>query len=715
MVNNTQVKTTCGLCGGGCGVIATVEDGIITRIEGDPEHPVSKGQLCPRGQASLEFLYHPDRLKYPLKRAGEKGEGKWQRISWEEAFSVTADALNQIKKESGPEAVFMTHGSAKSFIDTHVVRLANAFGTPNFACADHVCHVPKMFGAEFTLGFYPKMFRRNPEDNSSCLVCWGANKEFTRYYVHRNFMQMVQKGCKLIVIDPLKTNIAQSADLWLQLRPGTDLALALGMINVIIQEELYDKEFVNNWTTGFDKLKAHIEDYTPEKMSKITWIPADLIVKAARMYISNKPGHIEMGNAVDHTLNSFQTGRAIAMLMALSGNIGVPGGELESPVSGIRYGQEGTSGSGIWNRWSDEFELRSNISKEKRQNKVGAEYTMIPDFRYIVPYALTNAILDGKPYHIRAGYVQAANPLSTWTNIKRVYEAFKKLDFLAVSDYFMTPTAALADIVFPAAMYPEFDAVQLQPNNSSSQLQRKITQVGECRSDNEIINGIAHKLGLGSYFWKDINHFWDSVMMHSGITFSQFKTMERFPGLIKPQLKKYLQSGFPTLSGKVELYSKELEDLKLDPLPVYYEPPETPYSAPELTKEYPLLITFRKQKEYYHSQARQIPSLRYSAPEPCVTINPETAKQLDIKQDDWVFIENQHGKIRQKAFISDTVDQRVIMPDPNWSFPEKGIKEFFGFTESNYNVLVSDEPPFSREVGSVNMRGIVCKVYKCNK
>lgn len=709
---NQVVKSVCGLCSGSCGVLISLQDGKPVEIKGDPESPPNRGGLCKIGLASLEYLYHPDRLKLPVKRAGERGEGKWQQISWDEALSLAAGALNKAKKDYGPESVAMVHGSAKGLMDTHLVRLANAFGTPNVVCSDHVCHVPRMLAAEFTFGFLPGAEYGHPP---ACIVVWGANMAETRFNINREFVQAANRGSKVIAIDPLETGIARRADLWLRVRPGSDLALALAMINVVINEELYDKDFIDKWTVGFEKLKAHVQEYSPEQAAEITWVPADLIVKATRLYATNRPGHIEWGNAIDHTLNSFQAGRALSILMALTGNLGVEGGEIEMFGSGFRDDDPDKESSqiGILGRWSHLLELRDALSREKRQNKVAPK--LLPDFRYVTPQSVIKSLLEGDPYRIHAAFIQASNPLSSWSDIQKTSKAFKTLDFIAVSDMFMTPTAALADIVFPVASYLEFDGIQMPPMGTIAQAQRKVAQIGECRSDHEIINGLAKKLGLGKYFWDGIDDFWNAILEPVGITFDEFKKMGRFAGKKKMrQYKQYEESGFKTPSGKVELYSKQLEDLGFDPLPLYYEPPETPYSDPELAEEYPLICTTHKAGEYRHSGGRQIPSLRRDHPDPVVIIHPDTASKLGIGEGDWTYIENARGRLRQKARFSAGVDPRVVVLDHAWWFPEIGQEELFGWADSNYNMLTNDEAPSSREVGSFNIRGFACKVYNAS-
>jgi anaerobic selenocysteine-containing dehydrogenase len=704
------VKSVCGLCAGSCGVLITLEGGKPVMIKGDPESPPNRGGLCKIGLASLEYLNHPDRLKNPLKRSGERGEGKWKRISWDDAFSLAADKLNEVKHSDGPEAVVMVHGSAKGPMDTHLVRLANAFGTPNVVCSDHVCHVPRMLAAELTFGFHPGAEYGYPP---ACIILWGSNIAATRSTMFRNFSDAIKKGAKVISVDPLRTGIARRASLWLQIRPGTDLALALGMINVIINEKLYDKEFVEKWTIGFDLLKSHVQGYPPKKVADITWIPADEIVKVARLYATHRPGHIEWGNAIDHQLNSFQTARAISMLMALTGNLGVPGGEQETLGSGFRDADPDKESSqiGVRGRWSYELELRHHLSGEARKKKVDPQ--LLPDFRYVTPQSVVKAILDEDPYGVRAMFVQASNPLSCWPNLQKTYQAFNRLGFLAVSDLFMTPTAAMADIVFPVASYLEFDGVQIPPPGTIAQMQRKVAQIGECRSDHEIINGLSKELGLGDYFWNSTDDFWDAVLEPTGMTFKEFRKVGRFSGLKKAkQYRNFETNGFKTPSGKVELFSKQLADSGFDPLPIYREVPESSHSNGETAKNYDLLCTTWKLGVYRHSGGRQIPSLRRLHPDPVVIIHPETAKDKGIRQGEWVFIETKRGRIKQKAKISDVVDPRVIVADHAWWFPEKTEKDLFGFLDANYNVLTNDQPPFNKEVGSFSIRGIACDVYR---
>ena len=696
------VRSVCMLCLRGCGILAHLENGKVVKAEGDREHPVSKGAMCSKGLASVEILYHPDRLRHPLKRVGKRGEGKWQQISWEEALNIVADELLKARDNYGAESVAFIKGAARGIQDGLLYRLANTFGTPHFVTQDHVCFEPSNFGAKITCGSLPNPDYEYPP---ACIVIWGTNFAETGIPQYGSTLEATNKGAKLIVIDPRRIKLAAKADLWLQLRPGSDLALALGMINVIINEELYDKAFVDRWTVGFSELKAHVEDYTPEKAERITWIPADMIKRAARLYATSKPATIPRGNGIEQNVNGFQAGRAIAILRAITGNLDVPGGEIEP------------SSTGILGWLAPEVTLASELPADKWARRVDADLNLVPafsPFSMLLPQRIVKAIIEGDPYPIHAAYIQAANPLLTYSNAQETYRALNKLDFLAVADIFMTPTAELADIVLPAATYLEFDSISSPLRDPGArilaQLVPKVVEIAECWSDLEILNELAKKLGLREYFWNDTEAFLDYLLKPVGLTLEGLKKIRVIEGIKK--YKKYEVNGFNTPSGKVELYSNQLKEWGFDPLPAYRELPETPYSDPKLTKEYPLIFTSRKAEPYRHSMGRQIASLRGNHPEPIVSIHPTTASKLGVAEGDWVYIETKRGRIKQKTNLTTSIDPRVIVIDYGWWFPEKGVTELYDWTESNINILTDDSPPYSHEMGSTNLRGISCKVYK---
>jgi anaerobic selenocysteine-containing dehydrogenase len=301
------------------------------------------------------------------------------------------------------------------------------------------------------------------------------------------------------------------------------------------------------------------------------------------------------------------------------------------------------------------------------------------------------------------------NILNTYSNVREVYEALKSLDFMAVSDFFMTPTAELADIVLPAATYLEINSLHEGRSGSVVSAIQKVAQVGECWSDCKIFSEMGKRLGKGEYFWDNDEQVLDFILKPAGLTFEELRMVGHISGTKK--YRAFEKNAFNTPSEKVELYSKQLEEWGFDPLPVYREFPESPFSEPELAKEYPLVFSSAKCASYTHSSGRQIKSLRESHPDPLITIHKTTAKKLGIREGDWVYIETKRGRIRQKAKLSSTIDPRVVMLEHGWWFPEKK-KGMHEWAESNLNVLTGNNPPYARELGSVTLRGILCKVYK---
>jgi anaerobic selenocysteine-containing dehydrogenase len=661
-----------------------------------PGSPEPRTQLCQRAAASLERLYHPGRLKFPQRRTGGRGEGKWQRISWDEALDDIAGRFIRARDSYGSESVALVKGFYERHAD-FVSRLGNVFGTPNVASIDNTCYVPSAAGRLMTYGFdgVPDL-----SGSPDCVMCWGSSAD-----------PPVKKDGKLIVINTLRTAAARKADIFLQPRPATDLALALGILSVIVGEKLYDREFVQDWTTGFESLEGHLRPYSPEKVAEITGVPADDIVAAARLFTSFKHACLLNGNASEDTYNSTQFARAVAITQAICGLLDIPGGTIET---------EGP----IKNEATSDDILRGELPADKEGRKLGSERGYLPpsDLWYSIgskpveihPQHLIDAILEGQPYPIEVVGVMGSNPLLTWSNSRRVYDALMKVPFSFVSELVMTPTAALADIVLPAASYLEADGVVVSSLGSGVtfiQARSKVDQIGECLSNQEIVMKLAEKLGLGRYFWNDLDAYLDAYLAPVGLTFSELRQLPKAI-ISATRYRKYLKKGFNTPSGKVEIYSSLGAKWGYEPLPAYHEPDETPASCPELVDEYPLILTNAHEATYVHSQDRYLDTLRREKPEPEVIVHPETAAQFGIADGDMVFIENRRGRIKQRASLSEDIMPGVICVGHGWWFPERGLSDLFGWDEANVNILTDDSPPYSPEMGSPRMRGFLCKIYK---
>lgn len=330
MKEEKVVKTTCGLCAPGiCGMLVHVKDGKMVRVEGDPDCPFSRGALCTQGLAAVELVYHPDRLKYPLRRMGKRGEGKWERISWDEALEIIAENLKTIRDKYGPLALAMATGTGRPQPTHAMRRFLNIWGTPNRIGYPHNCLTPRRIAS---LLLYGEKFILPDINYTNCLVLWGTNISHTGLCRGgSDVSQALRRGVKTIVVDPYYSPLASKADLWLQVRPHGDCALALAMMNVIINENLYDREFVQNWVNGFDQLVQHTKEFTPEWAEPICWVSADKIREAARMLATNRPSSICIGVAVQFGMNTTHTLRAIFSIPALIGDIDGSGGENMLP------------------------------------------------------------------------------------------------------------------------------------------------------------------------------------------------------------------------------------------------------------------------------------------------------------------------------------------------------------------------------------------------
>jgi len=441
----TKFRTTCRACGhGGCGVHVTVTDGRVVNVTGDRNHPISKGYCCKKGHAAVEMQYHPDRLKYPMRRVGRRGEGKWERLSWDEALTYVAGRLNEIKAESGAESVVFGHGTGRDF-HRFVYRVSNLFGTPNVLTPGHMCYLPrvaisKVLGMDIPMVDY--------DSRPKCVLNWGSNHLISNPDENKgiNLAQTLRDGAKMIVVDPRRTRLAKRAEHFLQIRPATDVALAMGMMRVIVKEDLYDHDFVENYTTGFDKFVERLEKFTPERVEEITWVPKEQMIEAARLYATTKPAALQWGVGVEQNINCVDADRALIYLVALTGNLDAPGGNV---IFGLPPGMPRAR-----------FSLFDRLPDEQRAKMLGGDrYKLGALINRITPHVIWDAIETKDPYPVRSLVVFASNTLTARENATRVYDALQKLDFFVTADIFPTPTTELADVVLPAATWFEHDNI----------------------------------------------------------------------------------------------------------------------------------------------------------------------------------------------------------------------------------------------------------------
>ena len=684
------VKTHCArMDHGGCALLVGVNGNRIVSVKGDPDGFLNKGYICAKGLASPDRLTHPDRLKYPLKRVGKRGAGKWQRISWDEALGETAENLNKIKEKYGAKGVAFGVGMPKGLEHFVLIRLANIFGSPNVIASQDVCHAPREISGVHTCGFYPVA---DFHQQSKLVLLWGSNITSTNEEgeICSLLLEQLDCGTELIVIDPRKIDLVKRAEKWLPLRPGTDNALALGLINVIIEESLYDRDFVEKWTYGFSDLAEHVKKYPPEKVAEITQVPVDLIRETARRYAEASPAVIQWGNPIEHNVHTFDTTRALINLMAICGNLDVAGGNVQARDPKI-------IGLGAF--------VRADLIPSKRKEMISAHYGVIPRLMTIAPAFFRKAILEGVPYPVKGFYSMCSNPMLSYADSRQTYEAFMNLDFIAVADLFMTPTASMADIVFPVASQFEFNDIGHYGIGHGYILARPkvVDPPEECWPDTKILNDLGKRMTPKEYWHDDYNRFLEDVLEPSGLTYAQFVEKGYLKG--PERYKGYEEKGFRTPTGKVELKLSTAEKFKLKPLPEFNGLPE------DYDPDYPLLLTSCKSRYYLHSSYRWVEKLRKLRPHPKVEIHPETAGKFGIRDGDEVVIETRYGNITQIVSLSDIVAPGIINASHGWWYPEGRPESQYEWERSNYNMLTSTEK-LGKEYGTPNLKALGCRISK---
>ncbi len=735
-------RVICEHCHARCRVLVHTENGRLKGFDEDRSYPLvdrvfppTKG--CAKLRGAKEWMYHPDRVNFPLRRIGEKGEGKWERISWDQALDEIAVKLEDIRKKYGAEALAVTTGTLRQ--RDFFGPFCHLFGTVNYMGQGMICYGPFIATAAAMFGWpmRPRVGVRLADDTtgqktaSKCILLVGVDPSQSWLRLWKSVRDAREAGYKIIAVDPRETQTTKLADIWLQLRPGTDTALLMSMINIIIEEGLYDKEFVEKWCYGFDQVIQRAKEYPPEKVAEITWVAADKIRKAARMVGSSKPMYSLNGMGSEQLQNNIQNIQARLILAAITGSIDVEGGHyIPGPARSRSFPQ---------------LQRDDQLTPEQKQKQLGTDrfkfqswpgYDMVLENSLPVwgrPHAVSGvvsnahaptvyrAMLTGKPYPVRAAITTHSNPMVTQANTKLVYEALKSLDLYAVLDFWRTPSAELADYILPIAGWLERPFLFNGGGDNiivggEKALPSEIPGEYEHRTDYDIFRGLGIRLGQEQYWpWKDKEEVFDYMLEPLGMTFKEFmdKGGYDFP---PDEYKKYERIGFATATGKVELYSTVMERLGYDPLPRYEESFETPVSRPDLVKEYPfMLITGGRFLPMYHSEHRQIESVRRLHPHPLVQINPETAKPLDINDGDWVWIESPRGRIRMKCRLFKGIDPRVIHAEHGWWFPELPGEEpwLHGVWESNINVLMDDDPDHCNQIGGGwPLKTALCKVYK---
>ncbi len=778
-----RIPGFCALCRSCCGCISVVQDGRLIAVEPDPTHPTGR-HLCAKGRAAPELVHSPARLTTPLRRTRPKGDPDpgWREVTWDEALDLTAEKLRRIAAEQGPEAVAFAvttpSGTAMSDHIGWVERLIRAFGSPNWIYATEICNWHKDHANAFTFGAAigtPDFAR------TGCIILWGHNPSTSWLAQASAAAEARARGAKLVVIDPRRIGLANKADQWLQVRPGTDGALALGLAGIMIEQGCYDRAFVTDWTNGpyllrddngrflragdlgiadrperfvvwdeaaqapavspgpgpaggrpaltgsypvdtragsvtcrpaFDLYRDLARGYTPARVEAITGVPADQLRATARLIWDSRPVASYAWTGVGQHTNATQTERALSLLYALTGSYDAPGGNLDlagPPVNDI-------SGKAF-------------ITDDQRARTLGVEARPLgpPKDGWITSRDFYRAVLQGEPYPVRALVGFGSNLLVSQPGTADCKAALASLDWHVQLDLFLTPTAAMADLVLPVTSPWEHEALRAgfgvtQAGASLVQLRRPaVAPRGEARPDSWVVFELAKRLGLANrFFGGDPEAGLAYRLAPTGLTAAALRAEPEGRQLgLETRTRKFAEQteggprGFATPTGRVEIYSEQLLAIGQAPLPDYREPETSQRSRPDLAARYPLTLTSAKSPLFCHSQHRALPSLRRKQPDPIAELHPQTAGSLGIADRDWIRIESPSGSIRARARLTRAIAPSVVCAQHGWwqGCAELGLPDtpIDGPGSANFNHLIDSltADPIS---GSLPLRSSLCRV-----
>lgn len=685
-------RTLCDICCPGmhCGVDAYVKDGEIIKLEGTKEHPRNHGLLCAKGAAGRQYVYRKDRIKTPLRRVGERGEGKFEPITWEEAYRTIADEFLKVKKEYGADSVAFFSGYTKWYRQ-YLHRFAYSFGSINYGTECSTCFKASEMAWEATVGL-----NSDPDmENSNVILGFALNGFHSRHLVAKRLLRLKEQGKKFIIIDPRKTPATQKlADIHLQLKPGTDGALALGMANLIIENDWHDKEYIEKYTYGFKEYAEYVKQFDLERTAEITGLRKEDIYEAAKMYATSGPASIiETSCSLTHHINGFQNYRAMICLNGLTGNFDRPGGQI--PEKSTFYDMPAG-----YNMYEHEYYL--DVQPDRKSKAIGCtKYPLWSKFMdEFQAMDMSRQILEGTPYPIKALYGAGMNA-KMFPDTPKMYRALKALDFFVDVDLFMTDTAKYADIVLPACTSYERGEFKAYIGGYATFTKPVIEPLYESKSDVQILKELADVMDLDDpllrkgyeaeieYMIRDLSVTIDD-MKASDLPIKVPEARDVVPG-------EFTKNGMNTASGKFEFYSNyiaEFKDRGLSPIPTY-RPTMDDEGMDE--KEYPyVLVTGSRIPNAIHSRLHNVPWTRSLRPEPMVDINEEDAKELHLEKGDWVEIATITGKIRVRV-------------NPSVKIRKGDVQMYHGYTEANANDLIgsSHTDPYSGYPGFKSTR---CKL-----
>lgn len=665
-----EVFTLCEQCVWRCGLRAKIYNGKVYKLDGNPNHPHSNGMLCPRGQAGIAALYDPDRLQFPMMRAGERGSGMWKRITWAEALDYVAQKLLAMKEQYGAEA--MVFSSTHNLAQVQFENLLRAYGSPNYGTQRSQCFNAMIIANLLTFG----MQEPNRDYSAAKYIIYSGRNlaEAISNSETQDLIAAIARGAHVVMLDPRYTKTASKAAEWLPIKPGTDLAFYLAMLHVLITENLYDKDFVARNTLGFAEVAKAVKPYTPEWAASKTEIPAATIRRIAREFAVAAPhAFIHPNWRTSNFVNSFQAERTMAIINAISGNWDQPGGFFASA---------GEESGGLGSIPQPPYPRVTSL----RLDGVPWKYPLVP-LEIGVFQELRDAVLAGKPTQARGWFVYRQNPIASLPERRKTLEAFSKLDFVITIDTTMNDTAWFSDIVLPEATYLErYDPLAVVGDGVFIR-QPAVPALGESKSALWIFKELGTRLGLQDYFqYKDEEDYIRQQLKPLGISLEELKTKGHYRPPAKAEGATE-ELKFNTPSGKMELYSASLAKNNYDAVPVWQEPVAPP------ADQFYLLTGKVAQHTQCSTQNNQL--LHELFPENNLWIHPIPATERGIKNDDWVYVESSVGKIKIKANVTEAIRPDCTYMTPGFGHLSKGTRVSYGIGASDSDIHVTFTDPAS--------------------
>jgi thiosulfate reductase/polysulfide reductase chain A len=703
------IKSVCGQCHNSCRIIGTLENGRLVKVKGDPDDPRTQGALCSKGLSATQLAYDPRRLTYPLRRVGPRGSGDWERISWDDALTEVADTLKDLKGRYGPRSIGFFRGQAAGWGIQYLMlqRFCNTFGiVPGMGTSE--CFVPRVIGEVTTYGGMPLY---SDYDNAKLLIFWGRQPAFSTAPLLRKIFDARDRGGKIVVIDPLQFHLGARADQFIFIEPGTDMALALAMLTVIVEKDLWDHAFVNDHSNdpGLRQLREHLKGgnrdgvtYSPEWADPITGIPAEVIRTLAHEYATTPGACIMVGHGIEGRINVTQTARAIALLRVVTGHIDQKGCDVLVPPS-PNYNP----------KFFFNHLMEPGYQEPADMRLFGNSHSFVPEgCRYPLLFmmqglhATPDVLRDLRNTTIKATFTQGGNPLRMLPNPAGVRDAFLRTELNVVCEMYPTEITSVADIVLPTASYLERTEPEWFKYDYALpvvNMRRQLIQIGECKSESQILVDLARKLGLEEFFPSaDMTYYFEDLFARENFTYKELEKSENGIVFGPVMYNKLAQFGVDLPGGKVNIVSAILQSMGFDSLPVYYEGSENRRSKPDLAREYPLnALTGRAGPHFVHSQLRTIPWLREITPEPQMLMNPVKAHELGIKDNDMVLVESPRGSVKLKAQLTEAINPSSVYIPGGWE-------------EANYNALgiEKDVCPISSQA---NYMQCLCRVSRISE